>query len=103
MARRRNKGEERAIARGRAARLVALADEALLSGHAERAHRYAALVWRLKTRYQLGATPEAARVCRACHAFLRPGVTARVRLRHGRRCTTCLRCGATRRRRFAEL
>ena len=32
-------------------------------------------------------------MCRSCHNLLRPGVTARVRIRNGCRYTTCLNCG----------
>lgn len=94
---RRNKGEERAIARDRVARLVELAEEALRAGRDERAHRYAELAWRVKTTYQLRGTAIDGRACRACHAFLQPGRTSRVRLTGGRRTATCLRCGAMRR------
>jgi ribonuclease P protein subunit RPR2 len=99
---RRNKGEEREIARDRLARLVALADEALKAGRRDRADRYALLAWRIKTRYQLRATPLDAAICRACFAFLKPGVTARVRLRGGFRVTTCLACGRVRRKALAR-
>ena len=98
MARRRNKGEERDVARERVERLVALADEALLAGLPDRAHRYAELAWRVKTRYQLRGTALDGRACRACRAFLRPGLTSRVRLTGGKRSVTCLRCGTVRRR-----
>jgi ribonuclease P protein subunit RPR2 len=95
---RRNKGEERDVARARVARLVDLAQEALRADRRDRADRYALLGWRIKTRYQLRATPLDARVCRGCFAFLQPGVTARVRIRDGRRVTTCLACGRVRRK-----
>lgn len=42
-------------------------------------------------------------LCRGCHTMLRPGVTARVRWRHGLRSTTCLRCGRLQRWRPAPL
>ena len=95
---RRNKGAEREIARERIARLVALAEEALRERHDARADRYADLAWRVKTTYQLRGTPLDGRVCRACKAFLQPGRTSRVRLTGGKRTTTCLKCGAVRRR-----
>lgn len=64
----------------------------------ERAHRYAETAWRIKLTHRVDL-PERYRrsVCRRCHGFLMPGVTARVRLRPGRVVTRCLRCGATRR------
>lgn len=94
---RRNKGEERVIAKERVARLVTLTQAALRAQHEERAHRYAEHAWRLKTTYQLRGTAIDGRVCRVCHAFLQPGRTSRVRLTGGKRTTTCLRCGAMRR------
>lgn len=96
MARRDKKGE-REIARERVSTLVALADAAIRTSHVERAHRYAELAWRVKTKYQLRRTGIEPRICRACFAFLAPGSTARVRLTRGKRTTTCLRCGNVRR------
>lgn len=98
---RRDKGEERAIARERIATLVARAEDALRAGRDDRAHRYAELAWRVKTTYQLRGSALDGRVCRACHAFLLPGRTSRVRLTGGKRSTTCLRCGAVRRKPLA--
>ncbi len=95
---RRNKGEERDVARERVARLVDLAQEALRAGRRDRADRYAQLAWRVKTRYQLRGLALDSRVCRGCFAFLQPGVTSRVRVREGRRVTTCLACGRVRRK-----
>ncbi|MFA5860575.1 MAG: RNAase P [Candidatus Thermoplasmatota archaeon] len=95
---RRNKGEERTIAKLRVERLVKLAVDALRSQHEDRAHRYAEHAWRLKTAYKLRGSAIDGRVCRKCHAFLQPGRTSRVRLTGGKRTTTCLRCGAMRRR-----
>lgn len=97
---RRNKSAERAIASERIERLVTLAEEALRGGRRDRADRYADLAWRVKTTYQLRRTPADGSVCRACRAFLQPGVTARVRLTGGRRSVTCLACGETRRKSF---
>ena len=97
MARRRDKGEEKAIARERIERLDALARAALRRGRPDLAGRYAGLMWRLKTTYQLKGNVLDGRVCRACHAFLQPGATSRVRLAGGKRSTTCLKCGDVRR------
>lgn len=74
-----------------------LADEAVRQGRPDRAARYGELAWRVKTTYQLRSTPIDKRRCRACGAFL-SGRTMRVRVRDGIRVTTCLACGATRRR-----
>lgn len=98
MARRRNKGEERRIAQERIEHLVALAEDALREQHVERANRYAELAWRIRLRYQLSRTAIDGRICRACHAFLHPGHSVRIRLTGGKRSATCLRCGHTRRR-----
>lgn len=98
MARRRNKGQERDIARERIERLLGLATEALREGRGDRADRYADLAWRIKLRYQLSDSGVERFVCRACHAFLLPGVSSRVRLTRGKRSVTCLGCGETRRR-----
>ena len=95
---RRDKAQERAIARERVARLVELAEAALRAGRADRADRYADLAWRVKTTYQLRGTPLDGRVCRKCRAFLVPGRSSRVRLTGGRRSVTCLRCGTVRRK-----
>jgi ribonuclease P protein subunit RPR2 len=95
---RRNKGEEREIARERIAHLADLAHEALRAQRPDRANRYAELAWRIKTTYQMRGSAIDGRVCRACHAFLVPGVSSRVRLRDGRRSTTCLACGVVRRK-----
>lgn len=94
---RRNKGEEKAIARERIERLVTLADQAMRQGLLARAMRYGDLAWRIKTTYQLRPSPIDRRVCRNCHAFLGPATT-RVRLTRGKLSTTCLRCGHVRRR-----
>lgn len=95
---RRDKGEERRIAHERVGRLVVLAEAAVREGRRDRADRYADLAWRLRLRYQLGASALDGRICRACHAFLQPGVTSRVRLTGGRVSVTCLACGGTRRK-----
>ena len=85
------------MARERVARLVELAERALVARRPERAARYAELAWRVKTTYQLRGTAIDGRRCRSCGAFFSAG-TVRVRMREGRRVTTCLACGAVRRR-----
>ena len=95
---RRDKGEERAVARERVARLIQLADEGARAGRIDRADRYVQLAWLVKTKYQLRGSGIEARICRSCQAFLAPGRTARVRLTGGKRSVTCLACGATRRK-----
>ncbi len=53
----------------------------------------AAQMWDLGTRHRIGLHPQSrVWICRQCKALLRPGITARVRIRQGVRITTCLRC-----------
>lgn len=98
---RRNKGEERTIARERIARLVQLAEQATRADRRDRADRYAQLAWLIKTRYQARGTAIDGRICRKCKTF-HTSATARVRVRDGRRVVTCLACGAVRRRVLAR-
>lgn len=95
---RRDKGAEKSVAHERVDRLVALAAEAVREGRPDRAHRYAALAWRIKLTYQLRGSAVDGRACRACHGFLQPGATCRVRLTEGKLSVTCLACGHVRRR-----
>lgn len=103
MARRRRKGEERAIAEERMATLSRLAHEKAVSGHMRYAQRYADMARRLAMRYQTGL-PRAwrRRICRACYAYLHPGATARVRLTASRVVWTCTACGHANRFPFAR-
>jgi ribonuclease P protein subunit RPR2 len=95
---RRDKAEEKRIARQRMARLFALAEEQALQGNLERAARYAGLARRIGTRYTVRVAPEHRLAsCRGCGAYLLPGKTARVRARGGKVAVTCLACGAVRR------
>lgn len=100
---RRDKAEERAIARQRIARLFQLAEAAAREGRLDRADRYAQLARRIGTKYvvRLGRE-ERRRVCRACGVYLLPGRTARVRARGGHLSVTCLGCGAVRRFGYAR-
>ncbi len=99
MARRRDKGAERATAERRVARLLELARAEVGGPDPLLADRYALLARRVAERYQAGLPPGAkAQVCRGCSGYQVPGRNARVRLRSGRLVSTCLRCGAVRRR-----
>jgi RNase P subunit RPR2 len=102
MARRRDKGEERAVAERRIAALLARARaEHLADAGSPLPDRYSGLVLRLAQRYQTGLPGEAkAQLCRACGAY-RTGATSRTRLTGGRLSVTCLRCGAVARRPIA--
>jgi len=99
MAKRRDKGAERAVAERRVRTLLGLARGELLADPASRLpDRYAALSLRVAQRYQTGLPRDAkAQVCRACGAF-RTSATSRTRLLGGRVATTCLRCGHVARR-----
>jgi RNase P subunit RPR2 len=102
MAKRRDKGEERAVAERRISTLLARARaEHLADAASPLPDRYAALSLRIAQRYQTGLPREAkAQVCRACGAY-RTATTSRTRLTGGRLSVTCLRCGAVARRPIA--
>ena len=95
---RRDKAEDRRIARERIARLFALAEQQAKEGRTDRADRYVQLARKVGMRHTVRLAPQfRLRVCRACGAFLLPGRTARVRAREGKMAVTCLACGAVRR------
>jgi ribonuclease P protein subunit RPR2 len=99
MARRRNKGEERHIAVTRVRTLLGLARQEALGPDADLADRYASLARRVAMRYQLPLRrADKTQVCRDCGAYRVPGRNTRVRIQSGRIITTCLACGAIRRR-----
>jgi RNase P subunit RPR2 len=103
MAKRRDKGEERALAERRIRTLLARARaEHLAAPGSALPDRYAALSLRVAQKYQTGLPADAkAQVCRACGAYRTPA-TSRTRLSGGRIATTCLRCGAVARRPLAR-
>ena len=50
----------------------------------------ASQMWEIGIRHRIGLHPKnRVWICRGCQAPLRPGVTARIRIRRGRRITTC--------------
>lgn len=101
MARRRNKGEEKHIARKRIDALLAAARSETLGPDRDLADRHAGLALRVARRYQATLRPDQkAQVCRKCGAY-RTHDSSRVRLRAGKITTTCLRCGAVHRRPLA--
>lgn len=103
MPRRRDKTGERRIAAARADRLLALARREALGPDADLAQRYARLARRVAMRHQAPLSrDQKVQVCRACGAYLVPGATSRVRLQRHRVVTTCLHCGALRRRPIKE-
>lgn len=93
LAKRRNKNQERGIARERVLRLEELAAAAFRSHRADRAARYGYLAGRIGRKYQMPLPASfRRRLCRSCGAYLVPGTTARVRVRSGIVVTTCLGC-----------
>ena len=91
---RRKKGQERRIARERIDALFGLAEREALKGNFARANRYVELGRKIGMRYNVRLPSEfKRRVCKGCHAYLLPPVTARVRIGGSRVVTTCLRCG----------
>lgn len=95
---RRDKAEERGIARERIQRLFQLAEGQALAGRLDRAGRYALLARRIGMKHVVRLAPDQRRrVCRACDAYLLPGRTARVRANQGKVSVTCLGCGQVRR------
>ncbi|HEV8359173.1 MAG TPA: ribonuclease P [Candidatus Thermoplasmatota archaeon] len=100
---RRDKADERRIARERIARLFELAEAEAKRGEPARAARYVELARRVGMRYvvQLGRAHRRS-FCRQCGAFLLPGRTARVRAREGKLAITCLACGGVRRFGYAR-
>ena len=98
MAKRRNKGEEKHVARKRIAILLGAARREALGPDRDLADDHAGLALRVARRYQVPLRPDQkALVCRKCGAF-RSHDASRVRLRAGRVTTTCLRCGHVHRR-----
>jgi RNase P subunit RPR2 len=102
MAKRRDKGEERALAERRIRTLLSRARAEHLADRASvLPDRYAALSLRVAQKYQTGLPADAkAQVCRACGVYRTPS-TSRTRLSGGRIATTCLKCGAVARRPLA--
>ncbi len=91
---RRRKGLERRIARERIEILFGLAEEEAVRGNLPRATRYAQLARRIGMRYNVPLpSPHRRSICRSCGAYLDPGTSASVRVRHTRVIITCKGCG----------
>lgn len=76
-------------------RLLDLAEDA----PPDLARRYVQLAWKASLRQRVRfPAAERAKFCRKCFHYLKPGEGVRTRVRKGRVITTCLFCGATRRR-----
>ncbi len=89
---------ERRIALERMEILFRQAEREALQGRAARARRYVDLARRIGMRYNV-RVPAAfkRRFCKACLAYLIPGVNARFRVGRGRLVVTCTGCGAVQR------
>lgn len=82
------------IAQERIDRLHTLARDAAASCHDDRSREYVRLARRIAERNRLSLPPDFKRFsCGACDRYMRPGKTARVRLRDGHVVITC-DCGA---------
>lgn len=97
MAKRRDKGEERATAVRRLDQLLAAARAERSGGRPDLADRYGKLALAVAQKYQTGLEPRhKAELCRKCGAVASSD-TRRVRVVASRILTTCLRCGNVRR------
>lgn len=97
MAKRRDKGEERATAVRRLDQLLAAARAERNGGRPDLADRYGKLALAVAQKYQTGLEARhKAELCRKCGAVA-SAATRRVRVVAGRIVTTCLRCDAVRR------
>lgn len=91
---RRNKHLEKRVAQDRIDTLFTLAEREALRGNWTRADRYVELARNIGMRYNVPMGPlNRLRLCRGCHAFLMPSVTAKIRVGRDRVTGTCLRCG----------
>lgn len=89
---------ERRIALERMEILFGRAEQEALHARPARARRYVDLARRIGMRYNVRVPPEfKRRFCKACLAYLLPGVNARVRIGRGRVVVTCTGCGAIQR------
>jgi ribonuclease P protein subunit RPR2 len=94
---RRSKDVEQ-IARERIEILFAEAHRATSAGKRDRAKRYVALARRMGMRYNVSIPGRFRRwVCRACGAYLVPGVNGTIRVRPLRFVIRCGECGAVKR------
>lgn len=97
MARRRNKGEEKAIVRRRLQHLLSEARKESLGPDADLAPRYGQLALRLSQKYKFRLFPDQrVQLCRKCGTY-RNSHTTRVRVQKSRIITTCT-CGYIHRR-----
>jgi len=91
---RRNKHLEKRVAQDRIDTLFTLAEREAHSGNWARADRYVELARNIGMRYNVPTgSLNRLRLCRGCHAFLMPSVTAKIRVGRDRVVCTCLKCG----------
>lgn len=92
----KNNAKVKKIALERIERLLDFASK-IFKERPELAHRYAELVWKIKTRYNLKLPQRLKRkFCKKCQSFWVPGKTCRVRLKSSRPphvVINCLECG----------
>ena len=99
MSKRKNRGRPRSPQQRRARAIEASNQLAgILSApwnhHDSMVNAAAIDMWRLGRRHQIGIHQAQKNwICRSCQSLLRPGISARVRIRNRTRITTCLRCG----------
>ncbi len=85
---------ERRIALERMRILFVQAEKEAVLHRPARARRYVELARRIGMRYNVRMPPEfKRRFCKACLAYLVPGVNARFRVGRGRLVVTCTACG----------
>lgn len=85
------------IPKERLERLLKLAREAVIDGEIDRSREYVSLGRRIAERNRIPLSREFKRfTCDTCDRYLRPGVTARVRLANGHVVQRC-DCGVTHR------
>ncbi len=87
---------QKEIARERIEILFKLADEEFRNGRKDLANRYVKLARKIAMKYNVRIPRYLKRrFCKKCHAYLKPGVNARVRVRSKQKYVliTCLECG----------
>ncbi len=87
---------QREIAKERIEILFRLAEKEFSSGMKDLANRYVNLARKIAMRYNVRVPAHLKRrFCKKCHAYLVPGVNARVRIRSKQKYVliTCLECG----------
>lgn len=93
MARRRDKNQEKKIARSRINKLFAMAEKTALSKKLDLADRYVEIARKISMRYQVPIPRRFKRCfCKHCYSYMLPDVTCRVRIHRGKIVFYCLNC-----------